>query len=64
MFFQADTSEFPEFYDNGELYQLDGTSTDEEELISRGRELVERKKMPVEDFKIRQDGNHYGLYVR
>jgi hypothetical protein len=62
--FSGNGTDFPEFIEEQDLYQLDETSRDEEELIQRGEKLVEEEKMPVEEYKIRQDGDYYGLYVR
>jgi hypothetical protein len=65
MMFSSTVKDFPEFVDNGQgLYQLDRSSKDEDELINRGEKLVSQQRMPVEDFKIKQDGDYYALYVR
>jgi hypothetical protein len=62
--FSGNGTDFPEFIEEQDLFQLDETSRDEDKLIERGEKLVEEESMPVGEFKIRQDGEYYGLYVR
>jgi hypothetical protein len=56
--------EFPEFLHEQEVYQLDSVDEDEDSLITRGKELVEKDYLEIGEFKIRQREDHYGLYVR
>ena len=65
MFFNSKIDNFPEFKEiDGEVYQLDEGSEDEDELIDRGEELVDKKSMPVSSYQIRQKEDYYGLYIR
>lgn len=58
---------FPEFVDvenDDVVYQLDTKSRDEDELIGRGNELVEKNGMEISEFKIKTREDWYALYVR
>lgn len=57
--------EFPEFKTVQEqVYQLDMAGRDEDDCISRGEELLEKRGMPVSDYVVRQKEDFYGLYIR